>query len=379
MAADEIADPKVTGSHSERAPSLAAKASDPANKPSHPDGIVIAPELRLLQAKIEGQPEAMPNEKPRGQGTVTSPRTGEAATAGTLKRLIESQVEADPAAKRDADREEAAAVGPINTRINDEYFIRDLGRLKELRSFLIQEAVSVAPSDSNALEFGRLNLLSKNYLPENMGRDPTEEEWNQVERHTRILFGLLTPSLRRRFVLGAIPGMLAWLPLFLAMIALVALVMAIMSYNVDLLRMGSVGANVLPFYLVWLMSLGAIGAIAFIGMNALSVQEDITFDLTNQRLIIMRIALGALFGLVLTLPFGFQEFLAFCQTIARGSVDLPGEQSPTVTVQAAMLVLPFILGFSTSLVILILNRFVDAVQGFFGRRSEGNGGTPAST
>jgi hypothetical protein len=126
------------------------------------------------------------------------------------------------------------------------------------------------------------------------------------------------------------------------------------------------------------MSLGAIGSIAFIGMNALSLQEDITFDLTNSRLIVLRIALGALFGLVLTLPFGFQEFLGFCKFIVGGSgtsenSELQGVQAPTVTAQAAMLVLPFILGFSTSLVILILNRFVDAVQGFFGRRTEGGG------
>lgn len=166
-------------------------------------------------------------------------------------------------------------------------------------------------------------------------------------------------------MLGAVPAMLAWLPLGLALVALIALIVAVKAYNSDLLHMGSLGANVLPFYLVWLMSLGAIGAIAFIGMNALSVQEDITFDLTNRRLIIMRIALGALFGLVLSLPFGFPQFLDFCHAI--GATDNPGSDRPAVTVQAMMLVLPFILGFSTSLVILILTRFVDAVQGFFGR------------
>jgi hypothetical protein len=270
-----------------------------------------------------------------------------------------------------------AAPDDPNTRINDEHFMQDLGRLKELRSFLIQEAVPVGPTEATALEFGRLNLLRRNYLSDKMGRDPTEEEWNQVERHTRTLFSLLTPTLRRRFVLGAIPAMLAWLPLALALIALCALILAIMSSNLDLLRMDSFGANVLPFYLVWLMSLGAIGAIAFIGMNALSVQEDITFDLTNRRLIIMRIALGALFGLVLTLPFGFQEFLDFCKAIVGNSAPAGGS-APAVTVQATMLVLPFILGFSTSLVILILNRFVDAVQGFFGRKSDAGSGTAAA-
>jgi NO-binding membrane sensor protein with MHYT domain len=117
--------------------------------------------------------------------------------------------------------------------------------------------------------------------------------------------------LRRRFVLGAVPGFLAWLPMGLTLFAMTSLILAIAAYGSDLLHTGSVGLNVLPFYLGWLMSLGAIGAIAFIGMNALSIQEDITFDLTNRRLIILRIALGALFGLVITLPFGFNQFVFF--------------------------------------------------------------------
>jgi hypothetical protein len=256
-----------------------------------------------------------------------------------------------------------------NIRINDAAFMHDLGRLKELRSFLIQEAVQVRPSDAEALEFGRLNLLKRNYLTESMGRDPTEEEWMQVERHRLMLLGLLTPTLRRRFVLGAVPAMLAWLPMGLALVALLALMMAIWACNVDALHMRGVGANVLPFYLIWLVSLGAIGSVAFTGMNALSVQEDITFDLTNRRLFTMRIALGALFGLVLTLPFGIQQFIDFCSSIVTGPV--PGQIAPPTGLgQATMLILPFVLGFSTSLVILILNRFIEAVQGFFGRRTE---------
>jgi hypothetical protein len=54
--------------------------------------------------------------------------------------------------------------------------------------------------------------------------------------------------------------------------------------------------------------MGAIGSVAFIGMNALSVQQDVTFDLNNDRLMVLRIVLGALFGIVLTLPFGFTQF-----------------------------------------------------------------------
>jgi len=88
---------------------------------------------------------------------------------------------------------------------------------------------------------------------------------------------------------------------------------------------------------------------------------------------LLRISLGALFGLVLALPFGVRDFLDFCRNIAaESSVTLASADSAAgkVTKQALMLLLPFVLGFSTTLVILVLNRLVDAVQSFFGKGTE---------
>jgi hypothetical protein len=255
---------------------------------------------------------------------------------------------------------------PSDVTVNDEQFIRDLKRLKELRSFLIQEAINISPGDSTPLSFGRLNLLQYRFT----GRAPTQEEWSQVELHTQTLFRLLSEPLRRRFILGEIPSWVSILPILLALVALAALVGAVL-FHVRAIEYGAAGVYTLPFYLVWLMCLGAIGSVAFIGMNALSVQQDITFDLTNRRLMLLRIALGALFGLVLTLPFGFQGFVEFIASISRGGPLSENTQKITVTTQAMLLLLPFILGFSTSLVIMILNRLVDAVQAFFGRTGTG--------
>lgn len=248
--------------------------------------------------------------------------------------------------------------------INDDQFIGDLKRLKELRSFLIQEAVGLSTDDSTSLSFGHLNLLKYGFN----GRTPTEAEYYQVERLTQTLFSSLTEPLRRRFIMSEIPGWVSGLSISLAFVALASLVLAIITQDVALLRLPSSGANTLPFYLVWLMSLGAIGSVAFIGMNALSVQQDITFDLSNRRLMKLRIVLGALFALVLTLPFGFEGFIQFIGVISRrqieGDVAQPKIGGPT---QAMLLLLPFVLGFSTSLVIMVLNRLVDGVQSFFGR------------
>jgi hypothetical protein len=103
-----------------------------------------------------------------------------------------------------------------------------------------------------------------------------------------------------------------------------------------------------------------MGSIAFIGMNALAVQQDITFDLLNSRLIYLRIALGALFSLVLTLPYGYSSFLDLSKLIENENHTVSGKD-------ALLLIIPFLLGFSTSLVIMILNRLLEATQSFFGK------------
>jgi len=259
-----------------------------------------------------------------------------------------------------------------DTWINDEHFIKDLKRLKDLRSFFIKEAVNIDMSGSTALSFGKLNLLRFR----NSGREPTEGEWARVEGHTQALFRLLTEPLRRRFILGQIPWWMAWLPIILAGIALASLLFAVFVAQFGLLGTRSIGLNILPFYLSWLMSIGAIGSVAFIGMNALSVQQDITFDLTNTRLMLLRITLGALFGLVLTLPFGFDGFVQFCENMTRAPRMV---SNIAVTTQTLLLLLPFILGFSTSLVIMLLNQFVEAIQAFFGRRGGASDRPPSLT
>lgn len=256
--------------------------------------------------------------------------------------------------------------------INDAVFLKDLQQIKNLRSFLIKEAVPIDRQDG--LAFGGLNSL--HFSP--IGRPPTQDEWTQVERHTQSLFQIMTEPLRRKFTLGEIPSWISYLPVVFALLAAASLMSAILLPQI-LGTEHRIRAYVLPFYLVWLLSLGAIGAIAFIGMNILSVQEDVTFDLTNKRLVSLRIALGALFGLVLTLPFGFEGFVQFLDAVVMGQKEPTQPSQIDVTTQAIMLLLPFILGFSTSLVILILNRLVEAVQGFFGKPASTDRQTTSAT
>ncbi|MBV9456741.1 MAG: hypothetical protein JO141_04385, partial [Bradyrhizobium sp.] len=165
--------------------------------------------------------------------------------------------------------------------------------------------------------------------------------------------------------------MVAWLPVYFLGVAGLSLFFAVITIQQQDWPVFWMFLS----YLVWLAALGAVGALAFIGMNALSIQDDITFDLTNKRLLLLRVALGALFAVVLTLPFGYAEFLTFCARVAQPFQQLiakPGTEptdASVLTKEALFLLLPFVLGFSTSVVILILNQMIEAAQVFFGRRA----------
>jgi hypothetical protein len=277
------------------------------------------------------------------------------------------------AAEPDSDKvAKSDAPSHVTNDICDEYFIRNVKELKKLRTFLTEQAITLNAAVSS---LGGLNTLR--YRPN--GRSATETEWEMVEQQTQSYFSLLTPALRQKFLMSSIPWWVTGLPIVLASIAILALIESVLSVGREVTGSPEQGSGlingvvVIYWYLLWLVSLGAIGSVAFIGMNALSVQQDATFDLRNARLMVLRIALGGLFGLVLSLPFGVQGYVTFCLALFAGREEAQG-----VTTQAIMLLLPFVLGFSTSLVIMVLNQFVDALQTFFGRKPIAPAATPPS-
>jgi hypothetical protein len=267
----------------------------------------------------------------------------------------------------------SAVVDPPPARgtwIGDRSFMEQLSRLKALRQFLLVEGVSVNPDDTSGL--ADLNVLRFKAG----GRLPDADDWRTLESCTQRLYAYLTiESLRRKFLLSQAPSIIAWLPVALGFVAVNALTCGI--FLPDFLP-GNLG-NYVRFvcYLYWLASLGGVGAIAFISINTLSIQSTATFDVNNKRLILTRVVLGALFGMALSIAYGFPSFLAFCMQITNGDVHgvLPPSSGASTAAtgglvgSSAMLLLPFILGFSTTLVIAILNRFVESVGTFFGAPS----------
>ena len=242
--------------------------------------------------------------------------------------------------------------------IRDSRFTNQLATLTSLKTLLLTQGVPIREEDVPLLSFGNLSHMGYG----EKGRLPTAEEWDQLDERSRKLFSYLDQGLRKRFELSQTANLIAVLPVLLIIAALLSLIAAIFVGD---------RLSALACYFLWTACLGAIGAIAFLSMNALSIQKDVTFDVRNKSLLAVRIVLGALFGVVLSIPFGFSSFITFGESIARGTPAQNG--AANFSLEGALLLLPFVFGFSTSLVILVLNRFVESITIFFGGRSGSDG------
>ena len=240
--------------------------------------------------------------------------------------------------------------------IGDRQFMDDLTQLKSLRSYMIRQAKS---AQAGTIELGNLNLLHF----DERGRSPTFFEWSELEHKSNDLYQHLSEADRRRFLYGQIPRFVIRTAGALGCVALGALATTVIMTHL----LGDQPVSfVFMAFLTWAAALGGVGSIAFIGMNALAVQEDATFDITNEKLLGLRVMLGALFAVILTLPFGYGAFKVFIWDLLTQRSET--ELITALATKSLLLLLPFILGFSTTLVIMILNQFVEAIQTFFGRR-----------
>jgi hypothetical protein len=252
--------------------------------------------------------------------------------------------------------------------ICDREFMDDVAQLKALRSYMIRQAKS---PEAGAIEIGELNSLHF----DEKGRRPADDEWQVLEHRSNDLFRLLSEADRRRFLYGRLPSAVVRTGAILGAISVGALVLAfaasLTATAMDLAAKPSGDLWVLLYrwsmfvlFLTWVAALAGTGSIAFIGTNALAVQDDVTFDITNARLIVLRVVLGALFGVTLALPIGIEPFTSFISNL----YNAPPPTSDLV-MKSLLLIVPFLLGFSTTLVITILNQSLDALLTFFGKKS----------
>jgi hypothetical protein len=255
--------------------------------------------------------------------------------------------------------------------ITDEEFLRQLFLLRRTRHFLIAEGVPAATTSPGGGEspfsLGRLNLIRRPSFPMK-SRLPTLEDWLLLEEKQAGLQRFFNAELQHRFRLGAAQRTITGTPILLLFFAFAALFGAVSPPDIFFTE----AAWRFLAYLAWTSCLGGLGAIGFLAVNSLAIQDDVTFDMSNQGLVVMRIVLGMLFGTIVSLPFCFPYFKEFTGWVLNGG-DLDAGHG-------VLLLAPFLLGFSTTLVMAVLSRMVAGIETLFGiERSSTHRAPPRTT
>ncbi|MBV8869526.1 MAG: hypothetical protein JOY65_08940 [Acetobacteraceae bacterium] len=303
-----------------------------------------------------------------------------------------------------------ACSGAANIYVCDHQFIREIRKLQLIRSIQLDERVQQPPEISQLW-----SLLELRYGRN--GRWPYARERADLDRVSVVLSSTMTDSIKKRWVSSQVPMLIAWLPLAMLIVAGVTLGLSV--YAAAGAKSETLGVLhkiihwVLQFlgldfhlahnnktdsdqfvvaYLFWSVSMGVIGAAASVGMNAISVLNDATYDISSRHQIWLRVTLGGVFALVLVLPFGLANFVLFCYyaghlligddatskaallaDVSQASPSLAYAASKTSSMMYAFALLaPFLVGYSTSLVTNVLSKLINDAQQYLGSAPGGS-------
>jgi hypothetical protein len=202
----------------------------------------------------------------------------------------------------------------------------------------------------------------RRYVTSRRCRPANPDEWQQVEKHIIMLSKHLNDE-QMKYVKGSYISsiLLKRTTILLLCFSIITLITALIvgdSHSV-LYTNVVVRSFFLLSFTCWLATTGALGAAAFIYVNALHIQVDPKVDITSHHLDVMRLILGALFAVILVIP-GYQQFQEFAEAL------FSYDHTKIQFYYSLLLLLPFLLGFSTPLVLNILGRFILSARTFFG-------------
>jgi len=270
----------------------------------------------------------------------------------------------DPAARSQARSDRSRAL------ICDRRFAHRLNELHNIKNFLYEEKVKF---DSDKIAEVDLGVLNQLYYGGG-GRLPSADEWALLDEKLCVLVSYLDDNLRRKLRIREL-GLFFW------SIPLAFLIFAILSTGFALCFLSLLDAHTAAYTIsfvltlfAWTISQGGLGACAFLGTSVIarSVEETRharaghpsvipmeTSEIIDRNFLKSRILLGALFGFLIGLPFSYFGLKNISDALFLAEKPLSFDQLVYVLI-------PFMVGFSTNLVLVLLNRMFFAIQTFFG-------------
>jgi hypothetical protein len=264
-------------------------------------------------------------------------------------------------------------------------FISQIRHLRMLKRFMIEEKMSFSDKDIETMNLGNLNNFL--YLPR--GRLVTIDEWAALDKlSSSITSHLDTSELKRKIRIRELSLFFGKLPLIFLCLPVMStgmyLLMPVLTSNTSVLFNVYFRLNLI----VWSLTQGGLGACAFLGMSVIrksaedidriqnpsdqvSTNNEISpqlADITDRNFLKIRIILGALFGFLLGLPLAHAALAAiyFSVTFTNHYIDSKFLPAGVSVESVAWMVTPFLIGFSTNLVLVIFSRFISVIQTLFG-------------
>lgn len=270
--------------------------------------------------------------------------------------------------------------------ISNALFMSQLSEIRKIKQFLFEERVAFPPVYLPSIDLGPLNAFKLS----GSGREPTVEEWELLDAKLTALISMLDDNQRWKMRVHELGFFFKTMPLIFLGLSVFFATFYVLYPTFGVANKALTTACFLFAVFGWTVSQGAMGACAFLGVGAAnrkpaaiaaasaaapaaapaapSAAEAFagdSVDLTNRNLITIRVVLGAVFAFLLAAPISFQGLDALSATLTASANAKDGKNITDATTYALILA-PFLFGFSTSLVLALLNRFLETIKTLMG-------------
>ena len=244
-----------------------------------------------------------------------------------------------------------------SAKISDRLFVRQLGYTRSLVTFLIRrQALPEKPPDllANLAALGSMRYSAR-------GRAASEEEWRKLYAISHGLASELPLEIATAFSIWR-------LRTFFGLFPFIFLIMGIAALEATYLEGYAVGGWYyfigLAAVLSWTCALGGLGTSAFFGTSLLAQLASATGndqarlkETTDDTYLQTRLMIGILFAFVLGLPFGHLSLVTASTSLFQDVV-----WNAELFTTMLHILAPFLLGFSTALVLSILERLIEGIK-----------------
>jgi len=266
-----------------------------------------------------------------------------------------------------------------DTFVNSARLVAYISEAAKIKEFLFKEKVILSQEQIKATDLADLNNLSF----KQDGRHPTLAEWREIDEKYAALVSCLDAPLRRKFRVRELSFFFGRLPLSLLV---TCSLVTIIYFSYDKLIKPNTFAGTFIFLVltvVWTISQGALGACASLGTSVMSTRTvEVTsakgsegkpsaasdeIDVTDLNILRIRIVIGSLFAFLIGLPFSSRALNVILKLMFEQAPE--GQATAIDLKELSIVLIPFLVGFSTSFVLAVLNRVIASLQILLGMTS----------